>query len=569
MLAPYLDQIGNWNPQLLRELKGRLTLRNGAIVTSLSVFGQLLLILLHLGQLPPVDKAVYIENPYCTGPKEYPYTSPQCLTGFNGELIINWSSWWQDLFILLSIFSLLLLLVGGSYLIISDLSKEERQGTLNFIRLSPQPAQTILWGKLLGVPVLFYLMLLLTLPLSIYAGLAGQLSPTTLVCYYSIVVGSCLFFYSLSLMFGLVTTWLGSLQAWVGSGTFFLILSTYTLMNTGGSEVNNVSIWPRILFPTLFVPGLETSVMLRASSSLQLSHLQWFYLPIGLTTIGITAFTLVLYGVGTYWIWQVLKRRFRTTHATILTKIQSYTLTAILQGVMLGFMVQPGLTSSSYHIEVAWIYMLTLNLCLGLFLMAALMPQRTVLVEWARYRYVRRSERQSGLRQWLKELTWGENSPAFLAIVLNLLILAIAQGVWIGLTFTAETANGSVTRGQALLGTVLALGVLLVYAAIVQLCLLSASPRRTVLAAVTIVVAMLIPPIILAFLGLTPNSYSGAPFWLFTAFPWVAVEYTLRSTFLFACVSQCLAMTLLNLQFARRLHRLGESASKALLTPST
>ncbi len=569
MLAACLEQIGNWNPQLLRELKGRLTLRNGAIVTSLSLFGQLLLILFHLGQLPSVHKFVNVQNPYCTGPKEYSYASPQCLTGLDGEFILNWSNWWQDLFILLSIFSLLLLLVGGSYLIISDLSKEERQGTLNFIRLSPQPAQTILWGKLLGVPALFYLMLLLTLPLSIYAGLAGQLSPATLVGYYSIVVGSGLFFYSLSLMFGLVTTWLGSLQAWVGSGTFFLILGTYTLMNTGGAEVNNVSVWPRILFPTLLIPGLETSVMLRSSSGLQLSHLQWFYLPIGLTTIGITAFTLVLYGVGTYWIWQVLKRRFRAIQTTILTKGQSYTLTAILQGVMLGFMVQPSLTSSSYNLEVAWIYMLTLNLCLGLFLMAALMPQRTVLVEWARYRYVRRSERQSGLRQWLKELTWGEKSPAFLAIVLNLLILAIAQGVWIGLTFTAETANGSVTRGQALLGTVLALGVLLVYAAIVQLCLLSASPRRTVLAAGTIIVAMLIPPIILAFLGLTPNSYRSAPFWLLTAFPWVAVEYTLRSTFLFACVSQCLATTLLNLQFARRLHRLGESASKALLTPST
>jgi len=573
MFAAQLDRLGNWNPQLLRELKGRLTLRNLAIVISLSLLGQVLLVLFHLGQLPSAYKFVNVQNLYCTGPKPYPYSQPNCLVGVNGSFIINWSLWWQDLFILLSIFSLGLLLVAGSYLIINDLSKEERQGTLNFIRLSPQSAETILWGKLLGVPVLFYCMLLLTLPLSIYAGLAGQLSPATLVCYYSIVAASSLFFYSLSLLFGLVTTWLGALQAWLGSGTFSLILMSYTLMNTGGAEMNNFAAWPRILFPTIFIPGLETAGLVGYSHNLQLSHLQWFYVPIGLTTIGLTLFALALYGVGTLWVWRVLRRRFRSLNTTILTKAQSYTLTIILQLVTLGFLFQDEMRGDRYQTEMAWVYLLVLNLMLGLFLIAALMPQRTPLVEWARYRYIRRADsfttpkayRQGWLRTWLQELLWGEKSPAFLAIGINFVLLAIVQLPWIGLAYITNTAK---PLGAAMLGMGLSLSILLIYAAIVQLYLLSTSPRRAVWAAGTIVLAITVPPIVLGILGLAPGSYGGAPFWLFTAFPWMAVESTLGRTAVFACVSHGLAIVLLNVQFARRLRRLGESASKALLTPA-
>ncbi|WP_448574141.1 hypothetical protein [Trichothermofontia sp.] len=565
MFAVYFDRLGNWNPQLLRELKGRLNLRNLAIAISLSLFGQLLLFLFQLGRLPSIHKFVNVQNVYCTGSRNYPYSAPNCLIGADRSFLINWPLWWQDLFILISIASLCILLVSGSYLIIHDLSKEERLGTLNFIRLSPQSAETILWGKLLGVPVLFYLMLLLTIPLSIYAGLAAGLSPIILICYYSIVAGSCLFFFSLSLLFGLVTTWLGSLQAWLGSGTLSMALFSYTLMNTGGAEINNFAAWPRILFPTTLIPGIESSGMLPYGNNFQLSDLTWFYLPIGLTTIGITLFTLVLYGIGTIWVWRVLRRRFRAVNTTILTKAQSYALTAILQLIMLGFILQESIEANRYRTEMAWIYMLILNLILGLFLIAALTPQRSSLIEWARYRYIRRSDRPAWLRQWLKEFIWGEKSPAFLAIAVNVMIFAIVQLPWIGFTFATDAPK---TQGAALLGTAFALSILLIYAAIVQLCLLSASPRRTVWAASLIVLAITMPPIILGFLGILPSSYAGAPFWLFTAFPWVAAENILGGTLGFAGLSHGLAIVLLNLQFTRQLSRLGESASKALLTPT-
>lgn len=232
---------------------------------------------------------------------------------------------------------------------------------------------------------------------------------------------------------------------------------------------------------------------------------------------------------------------------------------------MLGFILQDSIDSSSYRVEITWIYVLVLNLMLGVFLIGSLMPQRATLIEWARYRYIRGSSRAAWLRQWLKELLWSEKSPAFLALAVNILILAIVQLPWIGFTFAANLPKN---QGPALIGTVFALSILLIYGAIVQLCLLAASPRRTVWAASLIIVAITLPPIVFGFLGILPDSYAGAPFWLFTAFPWVAAEKILGGTLAFAGLTHGLAIVLLNLQFVRQLRRLGESASKALLTPA-
>ena len=55
---------------------------------------------------------------------------------------------------------------------INDLAKEEQRGTLNFIRLSPQTEQSILFGKMLGVPSLVYLFIILSIPLHLWSGIA-------------------------------------------------------------------------------------------------------------------------------------------------------------------------------------------------------------------------------------------------------------------------------------------------------------------------------------------------------------------------------------------------------------
>jgi hypothetical protein len=118
MLLNCVNRIGEVNPQLFREIKGRLNVRNVAIAITTSLLGQLLLLL-------------------------YWYVS---LNGYKLQV-----------FATLSAIILFALLVAGSYLLISDLAREERRGTLNFIQLSPQSAHNILIGKMLGVPILLYL----------------------------------------------------------------------------------------------------------------------------------------------------------------------------------------------------------------------------------------------------------------------------------------------------------------------------------------------------------------------------------------------------------------------------
>ncbi len=87
---------------------------------------------------------------------------------------LNMQMWWRDhwqyIFSTLTIVFIFTLLVAGTYLLIDNLAKEERRGTLNFIRLSPQPATSVLIGKMLGVPILVYLFIIAALPFHLFAG---------------------------------------------------------------------------------------------------------------------------------------------------------------------------------------------------------------------------------------------------------------------------------------------------------------------------------------------------------------------------------------------------------------
>ncbi|NEO73476.1 MAG: ABC transporter permease, partial [Moorea sp. SIO3H5] len=104
-----VNQLGELNPQMFREVKGRFKQRNVLITVAISLIGQLVL-LIDLGlELPD---------------------------GFGG-FEINWPLWWQNVFVCLSLIGIFSLLVVGTYMLISDLSKEESRGTLNFLRLAP------------------------------------------------------------------------------------------------------------------------------------------------------------------------------------------------------------------------------------------------------------------------------------------------------------------------------------------------------------------------------------------------------------------------------------------------
>ena len=162
-----IDRLGDWNPQLLRELKGRLKPRNLVITGAISLLGQFVLLIVSQGQLPipmPLSTpTAEIRNKYCTG-GDNSYERDCILDGLGGFLI-NWQLWWLDLFIILCFIGIFALIVAGTYMLMSDVATEQRRDTLNFIRLSPESTRGILVGKMLGVPILLYFVVFLAVPL--------------------------------------------------------------------------------------------------------------------------------------------------------------------------------------------------------------------------------------------------------------------------------------------------------------------------------------------------------------------------------------------------------------------
>ncbi|MCA1993945.1 MAG: hypothetical protein LDL41_18150 [Coleofasciculus sp. S288] len=90
------------------------------------------------------------------------------------------------------------------------------------------------------------------------------------------------------------------------------------------------------------------------------------------------------------------------------------------------------------------------------------------------------------------------------------------------------------------------------------------SSNRVTWTAATVGLFIIAPSIIFGFLSLNPSTKSGL--WLFSAFPWVILEYPNRLDVFLAIVGQLLMVGLLNIQLARRLQKTGESSMKALVS---
>ena len=182
MMPNLIDKIGDWNPQLLRELKGRLKFFNVAIAVVTSLLLQLVVFLYQFYDFP--NDKYSITGTYCrlhqayqlqekqiyqeSNPSRFSNLNPFLFKNFCPQNEIDWQLWWRDnweyIFLTFSVIFVFTLSVAGTYLLINDLAKEETRGTLNFIRLSPQSETSILTGKLLGVPSLIYLIILVAVP---------------------------------------------------------------------------------------------------------------------------------------------------------------------------------------------------------------------------------------------------------------------------------------------------------------------------------------------------------------------------------------------------------------------
>jgi len=558
MTLHLLDKIGNWNPQLFREIKGPLNIGNMAIASAFSLIAQLLLFMYYSAQIPvippnskPTDP-LYFYNRFCvlgTG-NAYHAEGRGCVRDALGNFAINWPMWWLEIFIWLSILSVLGLLVAGTYMLVSDLDKEERRGTLNFIRLSPQSAKTIFLGKIIGVPILLYLATILAVPLHLYAGLAAQIPLNEILFFYTAVAASSALFYSTAMLFGLTTSWLGGFQPWLASAMVFVVfgISGRPLTRTALDVLHFLSPLAMLRYQLFRVDKTDFDSLIE-----NLDKLQWFYSPVGTNIASGLVLSLLVCGTGTYWMWQGWQRRFPNPSATVLSKRQSYLLVICCQVIFLGFALQ-----SNSPANINLICLLILNLLMFLALIAALTSDRQSLYDWARYRkQIVPSSQKLWRRYLLLDLIWSEKSPAVVAIAINFLSSVIILTPW---------ALLEKTENNGFAGVIFCLNLILIYAAITQLFLFTKTRNPEIWAACTVGSALLLPPLILSMLLLTPGK---APIlWLsstFGSFLFSSSVVGSENTIFISILSQWSVFVLLNLKLSWQLKLAGESASKALL----
>ncbi|NEO49766.1 MAG: ABC transporter permease subunit [Moorea sp. SIO4A3] len=553
-----VNQLGELNPQVFREVKGRFKQRNVLITVAISLVGQLVMLIGFGSQLPVADT-----DRYCTGVKNY--SNPNCLPDGFGGFEINWSLWWQDVFVWLSLIGIFSLLVVGTYMLISDLSKEESRGTLNFLRLTPQSSRSILGGKLLGVPALLYLAVGFALPLHFWAAIAGQIPVIELLGFYIVLGTSCLFCYSMALLFGLVGRSLGGFQAWLGASAVltFLWITTMVINNAGVSHYP--ADWLTLFNPTMVLPYLIDSNSFDASRistyHRSFQDLRWFGIHIGASFWTMAGFIVLNYGVGSYWFGQGLNRCFHNPKATLINKQQSYWLTASLQAVILGFALNPQYKNwrgYTHGLEDNLEMLLVFNVVLFLALIAALSHHQQTLQDWARYRHQDRTFRKKG--GLIADLIWGDKSPAVVAVAINCAIASAMFLPWILLWPANEY------KIAALFALLLNSSIIMIYATVAQLMLLMKAKKRAAGAVIKVGGLILLPPILFWIGSMTP--YETPAVWLFPVFHWGILPYADGSVF-FAIIGQSLALALLNLQLGRQLRQAGESTTKALLSGKT
>ncbi|MCU0543932.1 MAG: hypothetical protein MUE44_17425 [Oscillatoriaceae cyanobacterium Prado104] len=558
MTLNLLDEIGNWNSQLFRELKGRLKIGNIAIASALSICGQLLLFMSFQAQIPVAPEAGKYTDPihsrFCTEFDKINY-STKCIKDAAGNFAINWQSWWLEIFVYLSIFSAIVLFVAGAYMLVSDLDKEERRGTLNFIRLSPQSATTIFTGKILGVPILLYLAGILAVPLHLYSGLTAQIPLHYILCFYLAIAASCALFYSGAMLFGLTTSWLGGFQPWLAATAVLFYITVAFNMPSSNNAFDLVTFLSpaavlklsavRAIGPVTEDRYYELNWLVRS-----FDRVQCFGLPVGATLALGTALTVLICAMGTYWMWQGWQRRFPNPSATVLSKRQSYLLVLCGQPILLGFALQSKIAEGENLTALS-----LLNLFLFAGLIAALTPERQALFDWARYRkQILPSSQKLWRRYAILDLIWSEKSPAEIAIGINLLISTLILTAWM-LDF------------RVLCFMILVANFILIYAAAAQLFLFLKSRNQAIWAVCAVGCAICLPPIVLSMLSL--SAHENPLIWMLSVFPgfdsWSAINSVPATTIFLSMLGQWTVLVLLNLKLTWQLKLAGESASKALL----
>ncbi len=547
-----IASLSEFNPQLLRELKGRLKGINVLITVCLSLLIQLSIIINRLGQLPDHNYSEAQYSSYCFGKKKY--GEYLCHTNLLGNWDINWQLFWLDTFIDLSVVIIIGLLVGGVYLLIADLVKEKERGTLSFIQFSPQSASSILTGKILGVPILLYLVVLMAVPLHCVAALKAGMSLALILGFDATVIACCWLFYSLALLFSLLSTNFVGLKPWLGSGLLaaFLLITNQSLFYGNYTYNDNILDWIFLFNPVTVLPYLIEHSNLPGIyvNYLSIEHLReisfygehlWEKASVGI------GFILVNYYIWQHWTWKGLNRCFDNPNNTSFSKSQSYLITGCFIFYALGFTLQ---TTKSNKLFDNFLGLQCFLLIFFLVLMALLSPKYQTLQDWTRYRHqFNKSHRILG-----KDLLLGEKSPVIVAIAVNLAIATIYIIPSLLIFSFTETSQ------KIVWGLILGVSSLLLYGFIAQWILLMKHQKRATWSFITIMALVIIPPIFFSIAGIQDTSSAS----LITFLPTLAIENASFSAIITTLLGQWLIISLTGFQITRQLRQLGKTETRLI-----
>lgn len=514
MTSTFINQVGNWNPQLLREFRGRLKPRSIAATIVISLVGQTLLGL------------IFSQQDY-------------------QPVVERWTGLAETMMWILPY----ALFTAGSYYLVSDLNQEEKRGTLNFIRLSPRPSRGILLGKMLGVPILPYISIGLAIPLHIIAGLNSGMPVFFLISYYVMLAAGCFALFSLAILYGLLsssrTIAVGqqSVVAVAFAGlTLFFLSPLYFAWNMAVT-------WRPLGISEWSVQGATYQY----EQGNQIVPIRWFGQAINQSIWLSHGFTLGVLAIATMLIWSMLVRLFRNPGTTVMSKWQSYAIVAFLEALAIGFFVISSKTTginTFTGMAGTWI-LYAFNFGIVLVIMLALCPQRASLLDWLRFQ-----QRPQGI---LRDLVWADKSPAIVAIAINLLIINALYVPWMFLVGFGKD-NPTVAAIIVLSMT----GVLLIYTAIVQqiFALKIRNPYTWTMGGLGL--WMLMPPIMLAILRIVPDQMPASMMiWTFLGYPFSDFETPmLISSALLGLVAQLCVIVLLVWRFQNHLRNLSHSQGR-------
>ena len=99
ILDRLIDKVGDSNPQIFRELKERLTLRNIGIAVVASLLIQGFVLVYFNGQIPvptydtmPAHELMETHSSYCVFPNNHDRYDSLCTLNGSGDFILNWKN---------------------------------------------------------------------------------------------------------------------------------------------------------------------------------------------------------------------------------------------------------------------------------------------------------------------------------------------------------------------------------------------------------------------------------------------------------------------------------------------